>query len=77
MTTSSSSTPVIGDPADCFALPDPANGTVDISEGTLSGARAFYSCDRGFVSTGPDVRVCGIDGLWNGTEPECNCTFKV
>lgn len=58
---------------DCGALENPANGSVDLSEGTRPGARANYSCALGFELVGLPTRTCGGDGKWTGTAPACAC----
>ncbi|XP_053408096.1 sushi, von Willebrand factor type A, EGF and pentraxin domain-containing protein 1-like [Mercenaria mercenaria] len=57
---------------ECFNLPDPLNGRVDIT-GTSYGSTATYHCTRvGYKMSGPDTRVCGQDGQWSGNAPSCD-----
>ena len=58
-------------PEDCGPLSSPDNGEVDTGEGTRAGAQATYTCDLGFELFGESQRVCGRDGVWNGSQPEC------
>ena len=48
------------------------NGNV-VSNGTLLGAVAQYSCDETYVLDGPEQRICQDNGMWSGDEPVCNC----
>ena len=54
----------------CPKLPSPINGQVLI-RGLGTGAVATYSCTTGFSLIGSDTRVCGQDGVWQGTAPIC------
>jgi hypothetical protein len=56
---------------DCGSLISPANGTVDLSEGSLLGAMATYSCDPSFTPIGMSSRVCQEDETWSGEAPTC------
>ena len=31
----------------------------------------YYSCSKGFVLIGDDIRICLKSGDWSGSEPEC------
>ena len=35
------------------------------------GAVARYTCEAGFVLSGPAERVCRADGEWSGMAPTC------
>ena len=59
----------------CGDLPDPINGTV-ILNGTVEGSIANYTCDEGFLRDGPVVRMCGSDGMWSGSTPQCEGEFE-
>ena len=61
----------VSQPENCERLPDPENGVVDTSEGREVGSLATYTCNIGFQLFGDASRVCGDDGMWNGSEPEC------
>ena len=56
---------------DCGPLSNIPNGTV-ITQGTLVGDNATYTCDAGNVLRGPDVRQCKTDGTWSSREPICH-----
>ena len=58
---------------DCGPLPDPDNGRVNTSSGTVFLSTATYSCN---VVTGASFRTCGADGLWSLSEPTCHCTCE-
>ena len=49
----------------------PDNGTVDLSEGSLLGAMATYSCDPSFTLIGMSPRVCQENETWSGEAPTC------
>ena len=46
------------------------NGNI-MSNGTLLGAVAQYSCDESYVLEGPEQRICQDSGMWSGDEPVC------
>ena len=49
-----------------------ANGVVGTSPpGQVFMSRTIYSCNDGFALKGDGNRVCQIDSMWNGTDPEC------
>ena len=50
-------------------LPIPS-GVVCCSR-TTAGSEAVYICDEGFPQNGAVTRVCQIDGVWNGSIPQC------
>lgn len=56
---------------DCGTLVDPGNGMVDITEGTILGNTAQYTCFEGFRLVGPESRTCAMSGRWTGTDPIC------
>ena len=57
---------------DCGTLTDPANGTVDLGNGTVFNSIAFYSCQDNHTLEGNLNRTCMSNGLWSGTAPVCN-----
>ena len=57
---------------DCGFLSDPANGNVDLTDGTVFGSRAEYTCDAGYIMNGIPTRDCLATGLWSGVEPTCD-----
>ena len=57
----------------CGPLESPDNGFVDLSEGTQVGNLALYFCDSPFDLVGDRVRICQGNGLWNGSDPLCEC----
>ena len=56
---------------DCGPLMNPANGTVDITQGTTFNQVATYNCDTGYGLVGNMTRTCQADGTWSGSEPIC------
>ena len=62
---------------DCGVLLAPANGAVDLSDGSLVDAVAIYTCDPSFRLIGVESRVCQENGSWSGEAPVCegNCTI--
>ena len=62
------SNPVI----DCGDLPAPANGQVDLGNGTVFGSVAVYSCNERFELNGPaELRTCQDSGSWSEVAPTC------
>ena len=67
-------------------LTNPENGAV--TNNTVVGTQANYTCDAGYCLYGNQYRTCQSDGNWTGTDPSCfneskqhacrflNCTFK-
>ena len=60
---------------DCGALPEPDNGAVDLSDGSLLDAVAIYTCDPAFRLIGVDSRVCQENGSWSGEAPICEGNY--
>ena len=60
---------------DCGTLSEPANGAVDLRDGSLVGAVAIYTCDPSFRLIGVESRVCQENESWSGEAPICegNC----
>ena len=55
----------------CDQLPEPANGSLALSNRTIFGSVAEYSCNDGFLLEGDTTtRLCTSDG-WTGSEPTC------
>ena len=49
------------------------SGGVVCYNGAISGSRADYICNDGFVLVGNKAtRVCQSDGNWNGSIPQCS-----
>ena len=61
---------------DCGVLLTPANGAVDLSDGSLVGAVAIYTCDPSFRLIGVESRICQKNGSWSGEAPVCQGNFK-
>ena len=62
---------------DCGSLPDPTNGSVTLTAGTLLGQNATYSCDTGYNLVGDSTRTCQATGNWSGSEPTCQGTYVI
>ena len=60
---------------DCGTLPEPANGAVDLSDGSFVGAVAIYTCDPSFRLIGEDSRVCQENESWSGEAPTCEGNY--
>ena len=58
---------------DCGVLPNPADGLVDLSDGTVFESVAGYSCNPGFQLEGTVTRTCQSNGRWSDSEPTCQC----
>ena len=61
---------------DCGDLLAPINGSVTLN-GTVEGSIANYTCNEGFSLDGPVVRMCGSNGMWSGSTPQCEGEFEV
>ena len=57
--------------ADCGVLDKPSNGNVSLSDGTIMGSVANYSCSAGYAIEGGATRTCQASGSWSGTAPTC------
>ena len=62
---------------DCGSLPNPLNGRVDTSSGTVFERIATYRCDTGYNLAGPMTRSCGSGGSWTSNEPVCQRKFSI
>ncbi len=66
-------------PTVCSDLPTPTNGeSVGYNNmGTMNnrpvGAVATHSCADGYMLNGEATRTCQSTGMWNGSEPSCDC----
>ncbi|XP_077981970.1 sushi, von Willebrand factor type A, EGF and pentraxin domain-containing protein 1-like [Glandiceps talaboti] len=58
------------DPVECGPPNQISYGKVE-KNGHSFGAVLRYTCDKGFVLSGGEVRSCGADGQWTGEEPFC------
>ena len=48
------------------------NGVVGTSPpGRVFMSRTIYTCNDGYALKGDGNRVCQVDSMWNGTDPEC------
>ena len=61
---------------DCGTLSEPANGGIDLSNGTLAGAVAIYTCDPSFRLIGVEFRLCQENGSWSGEAPICEGNYR-
>ena len=55
----------------CGSLRPPSNGGVNTSAGIFFEDTAVYSCDMGYMLSGPAERTCQAGGQWSGSEPTC------
>ena len=55
---------------DCGMLGNPLNGDI-ITNGTILGSLASYSCRAGYELEGDAVRVCQPNRSWSNNEPTC------
>ena len=58
---------------DCGNPPDVANGAYTLSDGTVLGSVATYSCNSGYTLARPAANslTCRPSGNWGGTVPRC------
>ena len=61
---------------DCGILTAPPNGAVMLSDGTLEGSIATYTCNFGFRLVGNDERICQFNTTWTEEEPYCERESK-
>lgn len=64
----------ITDKDECPALPNPANGQVElllVNGQLLPESLAIYSCDVGFRPSGIRFRECTSNHVWSGLSPTC------
>lgn len=55
----------------CPHLTPPRNGKVSVS-GRAAGDTATYTCQTGFMVSGPTKRECQSTGVWSNVEPVCS-----
>lgn len=56
---------------DCGRPLDPTHGQVHALQGTTFGNEVTYSCSRGYELLGTEIRYCGYNGSWTGSDPTC------
>ena len=56
---------------DCGTLHAPMNGSLH-GDLTVFPESVRFSCDVGFIMSGPPVRHCQSNGSWSGNETVCN-----
>ena len=56
---------------DCGDPGIPANGHRSVTGSSIFSSEVSYTCDDGFVLSGPPSRVCNESG-WSGVLPSCN-----
>ena len=58
---------------DCGPPPDVINGTYTLSDGTVEGSVAMYSCKSGFrlAKKKENSLTCTASGDWSGKMPGC------
>ena len=56
-------------------LTAPTNGNITCSLGSdrfaTDGDTCSYTCDTGYVLSGSDMRTCGSNESWTGSNPTC------
>ena len=59
----------------CPMLTAHTNGNITCSLGDdgfpTDGDTCSYTCNTGYVLSGNDMRTCGSDRSWTGSDPEC------
>ena len=59
----------------CPDLTAPTNGMITCSLGddgfATDGDTCGYTCNTGYVLSGDDMRTCGSDRSWTGSDPVC------
>ena len=61
----------------CGKLSNPSNGLVKFLGGTTTGAKAVYSCKKGYTLTGSRARACQTNCIWSDKEPICKSNLSV
>lgn len=56
---------------ECGELSAPANGSVDLTNGTVFGSKVTYACNTGYILEGNGEQVCQANASWSGTQPTC------
>lgn len=57
---------------DCGEVKDLEHGVISLENGkTTYGSKAIYSCHENYTLVGHEVRVCGDDGHWTNSPPQC------
>jgi len=60
----------------CAAPVVAADSGMEVTTTALTvGGDALYSCGRGRRLVGQNSRQCQKSGLWNGSQPSCECNF--
>ena len=54
----------------CGSLEAPENGAVSLDT-TILGGLATYNCSVGYNLMGDEQRTCTTEGVWSGSDPEC------
>lgn len=58
------------------AAADDSGVLVTVASSTVGG-QAVYSCQEGRRLVGPASRKCLLSGLWEGSQPDCECKILV
>lgn len=63
-------------PVMCPQLKSPENGLLLSTKDQYHfGNLASFQCNFGYVLVGASNLLCTSGGIWNGTEPECQCKW--
>lgn len=62
---------------DCGDLSRPENGMLTLPGGTTYGQTAVFSCQTGYLATGPSELICESDGSWSRSPPVCQLAGKL
>ncbi|XP_060565067.1 fibropellin-1-like isoform X2 [Ruditapes philippinarum] len=57
---------------DCGTIVAPANGNVDLTDGTTYESVAVFQCNNGYDMAGAASLECLEDGSWDSAKPTCN-----
>jgi hypothetical protein len=57
---------------DCGTIVAPANGNVDLTDGTTYESVAVFQCNNGYDMAGAASLECLEDGSWDNAKPTCN-----
>ncbi|KAH3889331.1 hypothetical protein DPMN_013385 [Dreissena polymorpha] len=56
---------------DCLSLAAPANGNINLPQGTTYSANVTYTCNIGYTLNGIASRICQSTGQWTNSPPTC------
>lgn len=68
---------IVGLAKDCGPIESPTNGSLFFGDRTTYPHIVLFSCDKGFLLKGSNLRRCTSEGVWSGMPASCEGTFTV